>query len=73
MDHESEEAFNRLKQSLITAPTLTVPDSNEPYVVYTDASKTGLRCVLMQNGKVITYASRQLKEYEKNILLMIWS
>ncbi|PON37319.1 Ribonuclease H-like domain containing protein, partial [Parasponia andersonii] len=35
------------------------------FVAYSDASKNGLGCVLMQNGKVIAYASGQLKEYEK--------
>ena len=35
-------------------------------MVYSDASHQGLGCVLMQNGKVIAYASRQLKDYEKN-------
>ncbi|PON50178.1 hypothetical protein PanWU01x14_224910, partial [Parasponia andersonii] len=54
--------------SLTTVPVLTVPDSNEPYVVYTDASKTGLGCVLMQNGHVVAYASRQLKPHERNYL-----
>ncbi|PON48368.1 hypothetical protein PanWU01x14_237630 [Parasponia andersonii] len=65
-DYESEEAFVKLKQNLTTAPVLTVPDSNEPYVVYTDVLKTGLRCFLMQNGRVVAYASRQLKPHEKN-------
>ncbi|PON88972.1 hypothetical protein TorRG33x02_152010, partial [Trema orientale] len=65
-DHKSEEAFIRMKQSLTTTHVLTVPDSNEPYVVYTDASKTGLGCVLMQNGRVVAYASRQLKPHERN-------
>ena len=49
-----------------SAPALTVPNSHEPYVVYTDASSTGLGCVLMQDGKVVTYASHQLKPHEKN-------
>ena len=72
-DHESEEAFIRLKQSLTTAPVLTVPDSNEPYVVYTDASKTGLGCVLMQNGRVVAYASRQLRLHERNFPTLTWN
>lgn len=45
---------------------LALPDESGSYVVYSDASKNGLGAVLMQNGKVIAYASRQLKEYEKN-------
>ena len=35
-------------------------------MVYSDASRQGLGCVLMQNGRVIAYASRQLKKYEQN-------
>ncbi|KAL5570732.1 hypothetical protein UlMin_020329 [Ulmus minor] len=63
---ERERSFQELKKRLITAPILTIPDGNEGMVVYSDASKMGLGCVLMQHGKVIAYASRQLKDYEKN-------
>ncbi|KAL5575189.1 hypothetical protein UlMin_016888 [Ulmus minor] len=63
---EREQSFQELKKRLITAPILTIPDGNEGMVVYSDASKMGLGCVLMQHGKVIAYASRQLKDYEKN-------
>ena len=45
---------------------LAVLESSEGYVIYSDASKKGLECVLMQHGKVIAYASHQLKEYKKN-------
>ena len=48
------------------ARVLALPEGNDDFVVYSDASKMGLRCVLMQRGKVIAHASRQLKEYEKN-------
>src|ERR1044071_3829621 len=61
-----EEAFQTLKQKLCDAPILTLPDGNEDFVVYCDASNQGLGCVLMQRGKVIAYASRQLKNHEKN-------
>ena len=60
-----EDSFQTLKQRLITAPVLTIPSGSGGFIVYSDASKNGLGCVLMQNGKVIAYASRQLKEYEK--------
>ena len=50
----------------MTAPVLTIPEGNEGYVVYSDALRQGLGCVLMQNGKVIAYASRQLKPHELN-------
>ena len=45
---------------------LTLLDGKEGFVVYTDASKEGLGCVLMQNGKVVAYATRKLKPHESN-------
>ncbi|WVZ53243.1 LOW QUALITY PROTEIN: hypothetical protein U9M48_004214 [Paspalum notatum var. saurae] len=45
---------------------------HKPFSVYYDASRLGLRCVLMQEGKVIAYASRQLRDHEKITQLMIW-
>ena len=61
-----EEAFQELKNRLTSAPILTLPVEGEEYIVYSDASKNGLGCVLMQGNRVIAYASRQLKSYEKN-------
>ncbi|GJU25691.1 putative reverse transcriptase domain-containing protein [Tanacetum coccineum] len=63
---EQEEAFQTLKNNLCDAPILTPPNRVEDFVVYCDASNQGLGCVLMQRGKVIAYASRQLKTHEKN-------
>ncbi|GKC52833.1 putative reverse transcriptase domain-containing protein [Tanacetum coccineum] len=63
---EQEEAFQTLKDNLCNAPILSLPDGIEDFVVFSDASNQGLGCVLMQRGKVIAYASRQLKIYEKN-------
>ena len=51
---------------MVTVPILTVLESLDEYVIYSDASMKGLGFVLMQHGKVVAYASRQLKEYEKN-------
>ncbi|KAH0776482.1 hypothetical protein KY290_007893 [Solanum tuberosum] len=51
---------------LTTAPVLTLPEGIQGFVVYIGASRVGLGCVLMQNGKVISYASRQLKVHENN-------
>ena len=51
---------------MTSAPILLIPSGTGGFIIYSDASKNGLGCVLMQNGKVIAYASRQLKEYEKN-------
>jgi len=45
---------------------LTLPEGTHGFVVYCDASRVGLGCVLMQNDKVIVYASRHLKVHEKN-------
>ncbi|KAL5769927.1 hypothetical protein ACOSP7_014081 [Xanthoceras sorbifolium] len=59
-------AFDRLKAMLVEAPILTQPVSGKDYVIYSDASHHGLGCVLMQEGKVVAYASRQLKNHELN-------
>ncbi|XP_050909944.1 uncharacterized protein LOC127123807 [Lathyrus oleraceus] len=59
-------SFLELKKTLTTAPILILPNPEEPFVVYCDASKMGLGGVLMQNGKVVAYASRQLRIHEKN-------
>ncbi|GKC75278.1 retrovirus-related pol polyprotein from transposon TNT 1-94 [Tanacetum coccineum] len=61
-----KEAFRILKEKLCNAPVLTLLDGPNDFVVFCDASKQGFGCVLMQRGKVITYASRQLKTHEKN-------
>ena len=45
---------------LTTSPIFTLPEGTQGFVVYCDASRVGLGCALMQNGKVIAYASRQL-------------
>ncbi|KAI3747380.1 hypothetical protein L6452_09834 [Arctium lappa] len=63
-----EDAFNKLKESLSSAPILSLPNGTEGFVIYNDASKLGLGCVLMKEGNVIAYASRQLKEHAKNYL-----
>ena len=61
-----EKSFQELKDRLTSAPILTLPEGDDGFVVYCDASHMGLGCVLMQHGKVIAYASRQLKVHEKN-------
>ncbi|KAG7588696.1 Zinc finger CCHC-type [Arabidopsis suecica] len=63
---ECEKSFSELKAMLTSAPVLVLPEEGEPYTVYTDASITGLGCVLMQKGSVIAYASRQLRKHEGN-------
>jgi len=63
---ECDESFQELKRRLTTAPVLILPSGIEGFVVYSDASRKGLGCVLMQHGKVVAYASRQLKTHEVN-------
>src|SRR6187455_1469855 len=60
------EAFNQLKVLLTTAPVLAQPDIEKPFGVYCDTSGSGLGCVLMQEGRVIAYASRQLRWHEEH-------
>ena len=63
---EGEESFRILKERLVSAPVLDIPEGTEDLVIYSDASLRGLGCVLMQRGKVIAYASKQLKPNELN-------
>nr|GEU41484.1 putative reverse transcriptase domain-containing protein [Tanacetum cinerariifolium] len=63
---KQERAFQTLKDKLCNAHVLVLSDGPKDFVAYCDASGLGLGCVLMQRGKVITYASRQLKIHEKN-------
>jgi hypothetical protein len=60
------EAFEQLKVLLTTTPVLAQPDIEKPFDVYCDASGSGLGCVLMQEGRVIAYASRQLRWHEEH-------
>jgi hypothetical protein len=63
---ECNEAFEQLKVLLTTAPVLAQPNIEKPFDVYCDASGSGLGCVLMQEGRVIAYASRQLRRHEEH-------
>ena len=65
-DEECQRSFDKLKAFLTEAPVLTQPICGKEYVIFSDASLNGLGCVLMQEGKVVAYASRQLKPHEKN-------
>ena len=65
-DDECEKSFQELKTHLTSAPVLTLPSCYEGFVVYNDASRQGLGCVLMQHDKVVAYGSRQLKKHEQN-------
>jgi hypothetical protein len=63
-DEKCQASFEELKKRLTTAPVLIMPDIHKGFDVYCDASRQGLGCVLMQEGKVVAYASRQLRKYE---------
>src|SRR4051812_5516213 len=59
-----QESFQALKDKLTTPPVLAPPDTQKDFVIYCDASRQGLGCVLMQERKVIAYGSRQLRTHE---------
>ena len=63
-----QQIFEKLKSLLTEAPVLVQPKLGKKFMVYNYASLNGLGCVLIQEGKVIAYASRQLKPHDKNYL-----
>ena len=65
-DEKCQSSFEQLKKILVEASVLTQPTSGKEYALYNDALKIGLGCVLMQDGKVLAYASRKLKPHEQN-------
>jgi hypothetical protein len=63
---ECRASFEELKKRLTSSPVLVLPDLNKKFDIYCDASRQGLGCVLMQEGQVVCYASRQLRKHEEN-------
>jgi hypothetical protein len=61
-----EASFQELKKRLTTAPVLVMPDMEKLFSIYCDASGQGLGCVLMQDGHVVAYVSRQLRKHEEH-------
>ena len=61
-----ERSFQLFKDRLTSALVLTLLEGTKGLVVYYDASRVGFGCVLLQNGKVIDYAFKQLKVHERN-------
>ena len=59
-----QESFEALKAKLTSPPVLAPPDTQKDFVIYCDASRQGLGCVLMQERRVIAYGSRQLRSHE---------
>ena len=66
LSEKCQASFENLKEFLIEVPVLTQLTYGKKYLIFSDASLNGLGCVLMQEGKVVTYASRQLKSHENN-------
>jgi hypothetical protein len=65
-DEKCQESFDQLKERLMSPPVLIMPDLQKGFDIYCDACGQGLGCVLMQEGQVIAYASRQLRKHELN-------
>jgi hypothetical protein len=65
-DEKCQESFDQLKKRLMSPPVLVMPDLQKGFDIYCDACGQGLGCVLMQEGHVIAYASRQLRKHELN-------
>ncbi|XP_070036685.1 uncharacterized mitochondrial protein AtMg00860-like [Nicotiana tomentosiformis] len=66
---ECEERFQKLKTALTTTLVFVLPSGSGSYIVYCNATRVGIGCVLIQYGRVIAYASCQLKLHEKNYLV----
>jgi hypothetical protein len=72
------QAFNLLKQALMTTPVLALPNFNLPFTVETDACDTGIGAVLVQQGHPVAYLSKALGQqnsklsiYEKEFLAVM--
>jgi hypothetical protein len=63
---ECDDAFQTLMKLLTTSPVLAQPDIAKSFDVYCDASRTRLGCILMQEGRVISYSSRQFRRHEEH-------
>jgi hypothetical protein len=63
---ECQASFEELKKRHTSAPVLILPDLTKKFNIYCDVSHRGLGCVLMQEGHVVCYASRQLRKHEEN-------
>jgi hypothetical protein len=61
-----QDSLNQLKFKLMSPPVLVMADLQKGFDIYCDASRLGLRCVLMQEGHVTAYASHQLRKHDLN-------
>jgi hypothetical protein len=67
-DEKCQDSFDQLKKRLMSPPVLVMPDLQKGFDIYCDACGEGLGCVLMQEGHVIAYVTRQLQKHELNYL-----
>ncbi|TYK22884.1 RNA-directed DNA polymerase-like protein [Cucumis melo var. makuwa] len=67
-EEDLHEVLETLRANKLYVKFSKLPYGSGSFVIYSDASKKGLGCVLMQQGKVVAYASRQLKSHEQNYL-----
>jgi hypothetical protein len=74
----AQQAFNQLKQAMVTAPVLAIPDFSQPFIVETDASDIGIGTVLIQRDQPMAFLSKalgpqhqKLSIYEKEFLALI--
>ncbi|KAA3487490.1 reverse transcriptase [Gossypium australe] len=61
-----QKSFDQLKTLLTEAPVLVQPESGKEFIIFSDASLNRMGCILMQEGKFVVYASRKLKQHERN-------
>jgi ribonuclease HI len=63
---ECQASFEEIKKRLTSALVLVLPELTKKFNIYCNASRRGLGCVLMQEGQVVYYASRQVRKHEEN-------
>ena len=61
-----QKSIEELKKRLTIAPILMLLNDNSDFVVYNDTSQKGMGCMLIQNERIVSYISRQLKPHERN-------
>lgn len=71
-------AFDKLKEAMVIAPVLAIPNFNQPFIVETDAFDSGVGAILMQRDQPVAYMSKalgpthqKLSIYEKEFLALI--
>lgn len=62
---ECQDAFDKLKRAVSSAPVLGLPDFHKPFEVHTDASDRAIGGVLVQEGHPLAFESRKLKDAEQ--------